>query len=85
MNTIEWTRKAAKQLRKITKPHAETIYDKVTELEAEQQQWKNVTKLTKHKSGYRLRVGRYRVLFSHDEVVKIVNIEEVKKRDEQTY
>jgi mRNA-degrading endonuclease RelE of RelBE toxin-antitoxin system len=39
------------------------------------------------REGYRLRVGRYRVLFTinaHHEPV-IVQIEEVKKRDERTY
>jgi len=45
----------------------------------------NVKALTKHQYGYRLRVGNYRVLFDWDGAVKIVNIEEVKKRDERTY
>jgi len=84
-NTIYWSRRAAKQLRKIPRLQAKTIYEKVTALKADQQAWENVTRLTNHVSGFRLRVGRYRVLFSHDEIVKIVNIEEVKKRDEQTY
>lgn len=36
--------------------------------------------------GYRLRVGRYRVLFTvHTSTVCIIRIEEVKKRDEHTY
>lgn len=34
---------------------------------------------------YLLRVGRYRVLFNYDGAVQIVTIEEVRKRDEQTY
>ena len=36
---------------------------------------------------YRLRVGRYRVIFSvsEDGAVTVVLIEEVKKRDERTY
>jgi len=33
----------------------------------------------------RLRVGNYRVLFDWDGGVRIVNIEEVRKRDEHTY
>jgi mRNA-degrading endonuclease RelE of RelBE toxin-antitoxin system len=37
------------------------------------------------KYGYRLRVGNYRILFDWDGGVKIVNIEEVKRRDEHTY
>ena len=35
--------------------------------------------------GYRMRVGRYRVLFDHDDFIKIIEIQEVKKRDERTY
>jgi hypothetical protein len=38
-----------------------------------------------HAFGYRLRVGNYRVLFNVLETVEVVNIEEVKKRDERTY
>lgn len=38
------------------------------------------------KPDYRLRVGRYRVLFTiHAGIPLIVRIEEVKKRDEHTY
>ncbi len=39
----------------------------------------------KHRYRYRLRVGRYRVFFDHDTGIKIVKIQEVKKRDERTY
>ena len=45
----------------------------------------NVKALTRHQFGYRLRVGRYRVLFDWEGTVRIVNIEEVSKRDEHTY
>ena len=45
----------------------------------------NVKQLSNHTYGYRLRVGNYRVLFDFDGLVKIVSIEEVKKRDERTY
>jgi mRNA interferase RelE/StbE len=44
-----------------------------------------VKALTNHRYGYRLRVGRYRVLFDYDGEVRIVEIQEVKKRDERTY
>lgn len=45
----------------------------------------NVVALTSHHYGYRLRVGNFRVLFDWSSVIKIVSIEEVKKRDESTY
>ncbi|MDD5272128.1 MAG: type II toxin-antitoxin system RelE/ParE family toxin [Methylovulum sp.] len=44
-----------------------------------------VKKLTRHAYSYRLRVGDYRVFFEFDGGVHIVDIEEVKKRDESTY
>jgi mRNA interferase RelE/StbE len=44
-----------------------------------------VKALVNHAYGYRLRVGRYRVFFYFDGQVKIVEIQEVKKRDEHTY
>lgn len=41
--------------------------------------------IDKSQYDYRLRVGRYRVLFNCEEEIKIIRIEEVKKRDERTY
>ena len=46
---------------------------------------KNVKALTNHQYPYRLRVGNYRVFFEHEEQIKVVRIEEVRKRDERTY
>ena len=84
MNTITWSKKAQKQLLKISRPDAVVIYDKVDDLKYFPD-CQNVKALKKHKHDYRLRVGNYRVLFNHDSSVKIISIEEVKKRDERTY
>lgn len=46
---------------------------------------RNVKALAHHEYGYRLRVGNYRVFFDFDGAVRIVSIEEVRKRDERTY
>jgi len=46
---------------------------------------RNVVALTNHQYGYRLRVGRWRLLFDVHDVVRIVNIQEVKRRNERTY
>lgn len=45
----------------------------------------NVKALVQHRCEYRLRVGNYRVLFDWKREVKIIEIQEVKWRDEQTY
>ncbi|MFJ4383422.1 type II toxin-antitoxin system RelE/ParE family toxin [Pseudomonas sp. NPDC089408] len=84
MNTINWTRKAVKQLRKIDRVDQPKIYDAVQVL-AHMPHVKSVKALVNHHYGYRLRVGNYRVLFDWDGSVRIVNIEEVRKRDEHTY
>jgi mRNA-degrading endonuclease RelE of RelBE toxin-antitoxin system len=46
---------------------------------------RNVKALTNHEYGYRLRVGNYRVFFEFDGAIRIVSIEEVRKRYERTY
>lgn len=84
MNAINWTRKAVKQLRKIAKPDQSKIYDAVQEL-VRMPNVQQVKALTRHQYGYRLRVGQYRVMFDWEGSINIVNIEEVKKRDERTY
>lgn len=84
MNSINWTPKAAKQLRKLDKQAQRPIRDAVTKL-ATMPNSQNVKALTNHSSGYRLRVGNYRVLFDWDGQIKIVEINEVSKRDERTY
>jgi mRNA interferase RelE/StbE len=84
VNTINWTRKAVKQLLKLHTLHQVQIRDAVTLLGA-MPDVTNVKALTHHEFGYRLRVGNYRVLFDWDGAVKIVSIQEVRKRDERTY
>jgi len=84
MNTINWSRKAVKQLRKIDRVDQPKIYDAAQVL-AHMPHVQSVKALVNHHYGYRLRVGNYRILFDWDGSVRIVNIEEVKKRDEHTY
>ena len=84
MNAIQWTRKALKQLRKLPPETARRIYRQVGALERFPD-CRNVKRLKNHAHDYRLRVGRYRVFFNHDEDIRIISIEEVRKRDENTY
>jgi mRNA-degrading endonuclease RelE of RelBE toxin-antitoxin system len=44
-----------------------------------------VRALVNHKYGYRLRIGEWRVFFDVKQHLEIIEIEEVKKRDEHTY
>ena len=46
---------------------------------------KNVKALSNHEYGYRLRVRNFRVFFEFDGDIQIVQVEEVRKRNERTY
>ncbi|MDY0275099.1 MAG: type II toxin-antitoxin system RelE/ParE family toxin [Desulfomicrobium sp.] len=85
MNTVLWAPRTRKQLLKIKDvAMRKRIYEEAQCL-ALFPACHGVRKLVNHEYGYRLRVGDYRVLFDYDGTVKIVSIEEVKKRDEHTY
>lgn len=84
INAIHWTQKAAKQLRKLDRQHQVPIRDGVNAL-ATMPDCQNVKALTSHQYGYRLRIGSHRVLFDWDGGVQVVEIQEVRKRDERTY
>lgn len=84
MNSIFWTPKAAKQLRKIDKQHQSAIRDGVSNL-ALMPDCQNIKALTNHQYDYRLRIGNFRILFDWGIEVKIIEIQEVRKRDERTY
>ena len=83
MYSIEWTRRALKQLKRIQQQHQKQIVVSVRALE----NWpdcQSVKALT-NRPGYRLRVGSYRVLFDVEDELHVIEVEEVKKRDERTY
>ena len=85
---ISVTRKAVKQLVKIPNEHRSRIFGAIRLL-GDSETWRDVRHLVNHKYGYRLRVGRYRVLFDATDDLNIeineIIIEEVVKRDERTY
>ena len=84
MYQIEWNPKAFRQLKKIR--DKKTLSDIKTAVYS-LQFWPdcpNVKKL-RNRPTYRLRVGRWRIVFVIEQVLKIIEIEEVKKRNEHTY
>ncbi len=84
MHHIEWKQKAIKQLKQIDKTQQKKIVIASKNL-TNLPDCQGVKALENHKYQYRLRVGRYRVLFDVESEIKIINIEEVKKRDGRTY
>ena len=86
MNKILWHNRARKQMKRIHKAYREAILDSVDLLATfPEREHLDIKELKKHRFGYRLRVGRYRALFDHDNAIKIIAIQEVRKRDERTY
>jgi len=87
MNTIEWSTKAARQIRKIDdKRKRQGLFAEVQQLA----HWPNCPGDIKRLQGrddYRLRVGDYRVIFEVDQSGKpiIVTIMQVEKRNERIY
>ncbi|MBF0199516.1 MAG: type II toxin-antitoxin system RelE/ParE family toxin [Planctomycetes bacterium] len=82
MSAINWTRKAAKQLRKIPSNYQKRIVTAVSELVNFPNCKGDIKKLV-NRDGYRLRLGNYRIIF--DDIGTIIEIQEVKKRDNRTY
>ncbi|MCC7516217.1 MAG: type II toxin-antitoxin system RelE/ParE family toxin [Pseudomonadales bacterium] len=85
MYCVNWQSRARKQISK--------IIDRTARIELEEAVdglhfWPDcsqVKALTNHDYGYRLRAGRFRILFDVDTATRIITIQEVKKRDDRTY
>ena len=85
MYEIDWKPRAIKQLLRIGgKSDRQAIRDSVGNL-SRFPECPGIKRLVNHGNDYRLRVGRYRVLFDVHAEIRIISIEEVKKRDERTY
>lgn len=77
--------RALRQLRKIDVHTSRQIRSAIDVELVDLAKATNVKALADHAYGYRLRVGSYRVLFDYDGAIRIVAIQEVRKRNERTY
>jgi len=86
MYRLEWTNKALKQFLNLPEDIQTAIRASLHAMLAEWPHSRNVKVLT-NRNDYRLRVGRYRVLFLvlPDGRMTIFRVMEVKKRDDRTY
>lgn len=84
MERVEWSNRARKQLKRIPRPYQSAILEATREL-VRFPDTPRVKRLIDHHYQYRLRIGRYRVFFDVHEKIRIVRIQEVKKRDDRTY
>lgn len=84
MGEVRWSKRAKRQLARIPMKYRIAITDATRSL-ANFPDCRNAKPLKNHIYDFRLRVGRYRVFFDHDSEIKIIAIQEVRKRDERTY
>lgn len=82
---LQWARRALKEAAKLDGKDRRRVFEAVGKLAGWPDCQLNVKPLRKHKHQYRLRVGRFRVLFDIEESLRVVSVERVRKRDERTY
>ncbi len=86
MKSIIWKNRARKQLKRIPENYRVKILEGVSSLNRFPEcPDLDIKPLAGHRYGFRLRIARYRVFFDNRETLKIVEIQEVKKRDDRTY
>lgn len=85
-NMIRLTAKAEKQLEKIDQRYLSAIIEAIEQLANFPDVLLDIRKLKGTTAQYRARIGRYRILFEWiDGEPKIIAIQTIAKRDEQTY
>lgn len=85
MYKLQWVPKALRQLEKIKNRKVQLAIFNATSLLNSFPECKNIKQLKGYNNSFRLRVGRYRIIFSVENTIKLISITEVKKRDERTY
>lgn len=83
-NAIEYTSKALRQIRRLEDKDSAMIFRACRTLE-NFPDCANIKKLAQHAYAYRLKVGNFRIFFNFKGIPRIVYVEEVKRRNEQTY
>jgi mRNA interferase RelE/StbE len=85
MFVLQWKPKAVRQFEKINNHDMQAKIAAGIDTLEHFPKCKNIKMLKTYKTDYRLRVGRYRILFNVNSTIRIIKIEEIKKRDDQTY
>jgi mRNA interferase RelE/StbE len=77
---IRYTKKAVKSLKDFPKSDVLSIIEAIEQLAKAPELKTNVKTLHNFVSGYRLRVGNYRVLFDREDTLKIIDVIDVGHR-----
>jgi mRNA interferase RelE/StbE len=78
---IRFTKSAEKDLRRIEKTRIFSVLEKIEALSVNPR-LEGIKKLVGSDAAYRLRVGEYRVIYTIDDGIKIVQIDRVRHRKE---
>ena len=88
MAEIRWANRASKQLTAVDSRYLDRIIEKIEMLQNYPNVYADIIELkgNQNKGKFRMRVGFYRVIFEIvNEEPMILEIQEIKKRDDQTY
>ncbi|WP_338883614.1 MULTISPECIES: type II toxin-antitoxin system RelE family toxin [Xenorhabdus] len=86
MVKVIWSKAATKQLIRIDTKYQKVIKNKISLLTGYPFVDLDIKKLTGTEAKYRLRVGDYRILFElSDQEPKILEVQEIKRRQTNTY
>ena len=85
MYKIFYSRRAAKSFKKIPKEYQVRIKNKIEELSKNPHMSGTIKLVDYPAAKFRHRVGNYRILFDIEEASKILEILDIRKRNERTY
>ncbi|HET8729230.1 MAG TPA: type II toxin-antitoxin system RelE/ParE family toxin [Alphaproteobacteria bacterium] len=80
MYRIEFSRAAAKTLRRLPRNTADFIRSRIEAVAADPHAQNNNLKKLIGRPGYRLRVGDWRVIYDLDDVVRVLGVERIAPR-----
>jgi mRNA interferase RelE/StbE len=77
---VQLTDAALKNLRRYPAPDQRRILARIEQLAADPQTMPNVKRLVDFDVAYRLRVGKYRILFERDDIIRIIDVIDILPR-----
>lgn len=78
---VQFTDIALENLRRYPQKDQRLVLARIEQLAVDPQAMPNVKRLVDFDVSYRLRVGKYRILFERDDMIKIIDVIDVLPRD----
>jgi mRNA interferase RelE/StbE len=77
---VQFTDVALKNLKRYPKKDQRLILGRIEQLAVDPQAMSNIKQLVNFDVSYRLRVGKYRVLFERDDIIRIIDVIDILPR-----